>query len=168
MSKGCCGRRCFLRAGAKTPAATAAAGPLGEVVAVGCCAGYRDETLAPAARWAAGAADLAGFWKSLCSFPPLCCRDVQVFCSVCPDPLSITFRLATTSLFSWRAGRVPMRHGDLYKPLGTTLPHPPVFLPGHSAVLRRVVGNIVSTSRVPPGPGNREVGKGQLQTFRHP
>lgn len=79
LSKGCCGRRCFLRAGDKTPAATATAGPLEKVVAVGCCAGYRDQTPAPVALWAAGAADLAGFRKLLCLFPPLCCRYFQVF-----------------------------------------------------------------------------------------
>lgn len=97
--------------------------------------------------WAARVAGRAGFRESLCSSPLLWCRDLQVFCAVCLDPLSSTFCLAITSLFSWRTGRVPLCHGDLCKPLGTR-PQLPSF--SSWPLLGSLEEGVLSPSHVPP------------------
>lgn len=82
-----------------------AAGPWGEMAAAGQRARDRTETPSPAALGAARVDGLAGFRESaFCSSPPLWCRDLQVSCALCLDPLTLAFCLATTSLLGQRAG----------------------------------------------------------------
>lgn len=126
MSEGRCGRRCCVNLQVGTLAATATS-PRDELAAAGRRAGDRGKTPAPAALCAAHERMA---WPALGShFVRLlpCGRDLKVFCALCPYPLSSTFYLATTSLFSSRAGWVSPRRRDKCKPLSTRPPSAQFF-----------------------------------------
>lgn len=138
---------------------TVTAGPLGWQEAAGRRLRNRGETPAPAALWASPAAGLAGFREPLCSPPSPRCWDLQVPCALFPDPLYPTFRLATTSLFSWRAGRVPACGRDLCKLLGArSHPHTTPnfsFWPLCRSLWGK--GSLLYPSHVSRSPGNRKL-----------
>lgn len=143
---------------------TVAAGTLGEQAAARLRLRNRGETPAPAALWASRVAGLAGFREPLCSSPPLRCWDLQVSCALFQDPLYPTFRLATTSLFSRRAGRVPACGRGLCELLGArSHPHSTLSFNswplcrlcggrGVSSTLRTILGVQATESWKPPAP----------------
>lgn len=136
-----------------------AAGTLGEQAAARLRLRNRGETPAPAALWASRVAGLAGFREPLCSSLPPRCWDLQVSCALFQDPLYPTFRLATTSLFSRRAGRVPACGRGLCELLGARS-HPHSTLSFNSWPLCRSLwrkGSLLYPSHDSRSPGNRKL-----------